>query len=172
MLNCISDLHDLYCQLTGLNLRYTPMEHDSDWYLWSKDFGSDDLELVVPWLKRHYAKKPDILKSTLMFRHLIRCKDYFREYLAQAQADARKPKRTDRDSVLAATGRTEPKPDNTKTPAQILRGSSVLPTQNEVNASTTPAAPQPNKFWEAQHEKLKQMVVQWEIEQGIRPKQT
>lgn len=101
----IPELHEAYCRLTGLPLRYMPLEHDSDWYLWSKEFGIEDLELVVAWLRSQYKDKPSILKNSLMFRHLIRCRDYFGEYLAQAQAEARKPKETERDRVLAATGR-------------------------------------------------------------------
>lgn len=97
--------HELYCSLTGLHLRYMPLEHDSDWYLWAKTYDQEDLKQVVPWLRQRYKDRPDILANTLMFRHLIRCRDYFGEYLAQAQADARKPKATERDRVLSATGR-------------------------------------------------------------------
>src|SRR3972149_8384981 len=100
----IPELHEEYCQLTGLQLRYMPLEHDSDWYLWSKEFGGEDLKLVVGWLRSTQLDKR-ILANQLAFRHLIRCREYFAEYLAQAQAEARKPKPTERDAVLKAAGR-------------------------------------------------------------------
>lgn len=138
----IQELHDLYCHLTGLQLRYMPLEHDSDWFLWSKLFSAEDLQLVVPWLKKAYKDKPQILRSTLMFRHLIRCRDYFGEYLAQAKWEARAPKPLNRDKVLAATGRKQEQPDNTTTPAQILQGSGLPHTPNPPEAGfTSPATP-------------------------------
>jgi hypothetical protein len=61
------------------------------------------LRLVVRWLKERYRNSPGVLENCLRFRHLIVEVDTFAEYLAVARSRPRA--RTDRQSVLAASGR-------------------------------------------------------------------
>jgi hypothetical protein len=119
------------------------LEHSSDWYQWSKVFGPEDLELVVPWLKREYKDKPQILRNMLAFRHLIRMRDYFGEYLAAAKAEARKPKPTERDRILRAVGRTCEACYPAQSAAQILeheKMAKMLKEWREQNFPEQPAA--------------------------------
>lgn len=108
----IAELHSLYCQLTGLPIRYEPQWHDSDWFLWSKKFEADDLKLVVAHIQKHHGKDRNIMLSMLSFRHLICQRDYFGEYLAQAKAMARnaRPAPSPKAQVLAAMGRPAEQP--------------------------------------------------------------
>lgn len=129
----IPELHESYCRLTKLPLRYIPMEHDRDWYEWVKRLQLQDpdqdlkeaLELVVGRIN-FTVKDKHIRTNMLSFSYLIRRPDLFVEHLTAAKADARKPQQTERDRVLASTGRPKcPSCDRrakqlVRTPAQII----------------------------------------------------
>jgi hypothetical protein len=117
----IREYHAEYCRATGLQVKYG-MDHYTDWYLFAKQFEVGDIFIVVEYLKKLYRHEPEILKACLRLSKLIRERSRFAEYLAEAMAEARKPKVTERDRVLAATGRPREPGDNTRTPAQILAG--------------------------------------------------
>jgi hypothetical protein len=126
--NRIPNIHSLYCALTGLNLRYTPLEHDSSWFLFLKDFDEADLKSVIQYLQSHYRDKPEILRATLRFRHLIVCKEYFREFLAEARCwKARKNEHTPQQSVLASAGiKPEPKQADARPIGEVVKGLDCL----------------------------------------------
>lgn len=84
--NAITEAHQCYCALTGLDLPYNENSMGSDWFLFLKQFDTEDLTLVVRHLRYRYKSKPEILEAMLRFRHLIRSLDYFAEYLAEAKA--------------------------------------------------------------------------------------
>jgi len=96
-------LHALYCELTGLELRWVEFTHGYVWWAWERQFGAADLRLVVKHLKRLYRDRPYVLAACLRFRHLIVNVDYFAEYLAEARS--RPGGLSGRESVLAATHR-------------------------------------------------------------------
>lgn len=97
-----ASLHALYCRLTGFELRWIELVHAYIWFQWSRHFTESDLRLVVRWLKERYRNSPGVLENCLRFRHLIVEIDQFGEYLAVAKS---RPRQTDRQSVLAASGR-------------------------------------------------------------------
>lgn len=118
-------LHQAYCEATGLKVKYS-FAFYSDWYLFAKDFEAEDIKTVVNYLRNLYRDKPEILAACLRITKLVRERDTFAQYLAEAKAEARKPRTTERDRVLAATGRPQEVPDNVKTPAQVLVSTKAL----------------------------------------------
>lgn len=91
--------HDAYVKATGLKVKYT-MEYYSDYYLFAKDYSPEDIAVVVKYLRGLYKDKPEILKASLRISKLIREKARFGEYLAEAQAEARAPRKTPATAVL------------------------------------------------------------------------
>jgi hypothetical protein len=85
------EFHQAYVAATGLKVKYT-MEYYSDYYLFAKDYSADDIPVVVNYLRKLYRDKPEILAASLRITKLIREKARFGEFLAEALADARKPK--------------------------------------------------------------------------------
>jgi hypothetical protein len=121
----IVEAHRVYQRETGLDLPYSENHHSSDWYLFLKQHNVEDIPVVVRHLKFRYRSKPDILASMLRFRHLIRCSDYFSEYLAEAKAYQRAKTHRDRipdgkREVLLATSRETERLDSPSRPVREL----------------------------------------------------
>lgn len=119
-------LHSQYCQLAGLDLRMS-MQHVYAWHAWQTNgkFGPEDLVLVFGWIA--LQKRTRGLTYSTGFDRLIRDLDRFAELLANAKAEARRPKPTSKDKILEASGRppaTQPKP--AKTAEQIMRESKLF----------------------------------------------
>lgn len=93
-----------YSEWTGLNLAYNPFAHDSDLYLFHKQFDLSDLKTVIRHIQRRYREKEAIMLSMLRFTKLIRELDTFAETLAEANA-MNAPRLSPRDQMLAASGR-------------------------------------------------------------------
>lgn len=111
---------DHYCQVTKLPLKYDPLCHDSDIYLFLKKFSEGDLGQVAKHIRARYAGKEDFMIRMLSFRYLIRQLDTFGEILAEANAMSikhRKP--SERDKTLMATGRAPE--GNAERPAKSAR---------------------------------------------------
>jgi chorismate mutase len=117
------EFHEAYCEATGLKVKYT-FSFYSDWFLFAKEFTQDDIKTVVNYLRKLYKDKPEILMACLRITKLIRERDTFAQYLAEAKAEARKPRMTERDRVMEATGRAKEPPDNTRSAGQVLDQSS------------------------------------------------
>jgi hypothetical protein len=103
--NDIPKIHQLYCALTGMQIRLD-MAREHEWYHWIKrGFEERDLRDLVAFLRteiRAGRRNPGALK----FRNLIVNLDYFEEDLAEARATARQPKiDRGRAEALRATGR-------------------------------------------------------------------
>jgi hypothetical protein len=101
----IMELHGLYVQLTGFEIRLDA-GRDGDWFRWLKaGFTEDDLKIMVCHLRKailHKSRNAGAMK----FRNLIGNVDYFEEDLAEAKAAMRKPVVNQaRASVLEASGR-------------------------------------------------------------------
>jgi hypothetical protein len=82
----------------------------------------------------------------------------FAEYLAEARAEERKPKATERGKILAATGRTEKKPEGLRTIGEVLDGSGLVlpsvPPQAE-GLLPAPAISPEAKAWMEEHDQWK-----------------
>lgn len=114
----ITSIHSLYCSLTGFQLALD-MHREAVWFDYLRRFTADDLRTVVRHLKQQ-AKQGRAARS-LKFRSLIVNLDYFEEDLAEARAVARGTNPyTDRDSVLAATGRIDTNTPLPRSAHQIL----------------------------------------------------
>jgi len=117
--------HALYCKQADINLPYMPLWHDRDWHEFHKLFSDKDLTLVMNHIKKRYSTNRTIMRHMLGFRFLIQQPDRFSELLAEAKAVPRK--HTDRQSVLAATGRaTEPKSKPALSIGDVLRSMKEL----------------------------------------------
>lgn len=111
-------LHNLYCSLTGLQLKLMMREVFAWNAFTAHGFTEDDLRLVVPHLKAK-IKAGRKWPSALLFRNLIEREDFFNEELSEAKALARVPKvDKGRESVLRATGRPPQVKDNVTTAGQ------------------------------------------------------
>lgn len=100
-----TQFHNLYCSLTGLQLKLMMREV----FAWSAfvahGFTEDDLRLVVPHIKAK-IKAGRKWPSALLFRNLIEREDLFNEELSEAKAASRVPKVDQgKEEVLRATGR-------------------------------------------------------------------
>lgn len=121
----IAQLHSLYCQYSGRQVRLDCSgAGESLWYAWLKmGFTVEDLKTVIDYLRSGISKgtrNPGCLK----FRNLIGDPLAFGDELAEAKAvlrNAIKPK-TGRESVLEATGRPAAPKTTVQTPEQILAG--------------------------------------------------
>lgn len=114
------EYHRAYCEATGLNMKYTFSLYTL-WYLFAKEFKAEDLETVVRHLRKIYRDKPDILRACLRLPKLIEDHAMFASYLAEAQAEARKPKKTEKERLLerTCTGTRIPEPDTTKPVSEL-----------------------------------------------------
>lgn len=117
----IPELHKLYIEITGIDIRLNP-SREREWFDWLRaGFTAADLRLLVADLKRGIREQRR-LPGSLKFSNLIRDVDWFEENLAEAKARARnfRPS-TDKASVLRATGRDPaPPPLPARTPEQIM----------------------------------------------------
>lgn len=109
-------LHELYCSVTGLQLKFT-MAFNYYWEVWiGEGFTADDLICVIRYLQRRVKSGQRKIES-LRFRSLIQNTEWFADELSMARADARNP-RPSRGlrEVLRATGRPAepPKPEAKK----------------------------------------------------------
>lgn len=106
----IASAHTRFEQLTGKQYQL----HTARMFAWEKflvrrRFNEEDLAVVVRYLQKEIAAGKTF-PPVLWFNNLIETPDKFEEYLNDAKAKARNaiaPK-TDRDSVLEATGRCKP----------------------------------------------------------------
>ncbi len=119
--------HKLYCQITNLDIPWD-MRRYLHWQPFCNEFTDNDLCAVVKFLKeKQRTGKP---ARSLNFRSLIAGPEsimFFQEELAELKSRSRVV-RSDpsRVSVLQATGRSEPEPDNLKSAAQIIAANVAL----------------------------------------------
>lgn len=106
----IANAHSCFERLTGKQYQL----HTHRMWCWEKflvarKFSEADIEKVVRYLQTEIAAKR-AYPPQLWFANLIEQPDKFEEYLGDARAKARNalPARTDKDSVLEATGRCKP----------------------------------------------------------------
>lgn len=101
----IQQLHALYVELTGFEIRLDS-SRENDWFLWLKaGFCEDDLKIMVHHLRKG-IQAGSRQAAALKFRNLIGQPDYFEEDLAEAKARMRSPKLDPaRENVLRASGR-------------------------------------------------------------------
>lgn len=106
----IASAHCRFEQLTGKQYQL----HTARMFAWEKflvrrKFNEEDLTIVVRYLQKEIAAGKTF-PPVLWFNNLIEAPDKFEEYLNDAKAKARNtvPPKTDRDSVLEATGRCKP----------------------------------------------------------------
>ena len=123
----IQQTHQLYCNLTGLNLEFD-MRRLHPWELFCLKFTDDDLRIVIRFIKDNQRMgKPT---RSLNFRNLIAGPDslsFFEEDLQEAKARNRATRvDTDRASVLRATGRSETPETPVRTAEDVLRGNEAL----------------------------------------------
>jgi hypothetical protein len=135
----VTELHALYERLTGNVVTLTIGRMDA-WQNWARQIGVQikraetpgltlrlALQMIVEHRQKVMAAKPNTLAAVLRFRHLVEQPDYAEEDLSDALRQRRAhrataPLRTDKASVLQATGRApaEPAPDPT-TPEVVAR---------------------------------------------------
>lgn len=106
----IVSAHAKFEQLTGKQYQL----HMARKFAWEKflvrrKFSEDDMTIVVRYLQKE-IREGRTFPPVLWFNNLIEETDKFEEYLNDAKAKARnaQPAKTDRDSVLEATGRCKP----------------------------------------------------------------
>jgi hypothetical protein len=107
-------MHSLYQELTDLSLPWVAT-HLFSWECFCLRFTDDDLRLVVRWIKDRKRNGRPAREFT--FRGFIAgpsSLDFFAEDLAQAKSEARIPRKTERDRVLAQVGRVEPVRDTAR----------------------------------------------------------
>lgn len=111
---------DHYSRVTRISLKYNPLHHDSDCYLFLKQFTEDDLTKVAKHIRTRYEDNEGIMLSMLKFSFLVRQLDTFGELLAEAKAmGARKV--SERDKVLQSTGRPGEANDAKEKPPERAR---------------------------------------------------
>ncbi len=119
------EIHRLYQTITNRDMPCTMAMH-FQWNMWkSKGWTSDDLVLVVNHIKgliKEDRRRPESFR----FMNLIGNVERFNEDLSEARAYARIPKRTPRQEVLEATGRTESVKDTSRTPAEVLASANAF----------------------------------------------
>lgn len=97
-------LHNQYCTLTDRTLPFTS-SHIFAWEAWASKFTSDDMSLVVRYLK-HLIKLQRRRPESFRFHLFVQDTNRFAEDLSEAKAWNRGPvKCVARESVLKATGR-------------------------------------------------------------------
>lgn len=138
----LQQYHTEYCKQTGLPLRcsigmYYP------WGLFAKEFALTDIKVVVDHLRRIYRDQPSILRASLRWSYLIEERGHFREFLAEALAEARKPKATAREKALASIGHPAVSKDGLKTAARVIKDLNLLP---DVAERQDPTASPPPTF--------------------------
>lgn len=117
----IASLHREYRLHTGMDLRLD-FERERQWWEWVKRGGTvEDLRLVIQYLKKKVHKK-ERNPGCLKFSNLIAMPDLYEEDKAMAKAEARKPKPTERDSVLRSTGRSTEPASKPRSVEEIMRG--------------------------------------------------
>lgn len=127
MIKRIESLLKLFTELTDnpVAQSYLTQGEAREWL--NAGFTEEDLRLMVSYRKRTVTE-PRILKAMLRWRFLIRDTQRFAEDLPEAKAHLRnqKAKPTEREKILAATGRPAIVPDKTKTSEQLLKECSIL----------------------------------------------
>ena len=102
----IKQLHDHYCKLTGLPVRYT-LYHEYCWSTWElAGFSKDDLELVIHYIQRR-IRDGRRERESLMFRNLIAHPESFADDLAMARVRQAPPIDRAKSEVLRATCRSD-----------------------------------------------------------------
>lgn len=121
-----SQIHSLYCQLTGRDLPLQ-MPHHFMWNAWkAKGYTEADLRLVVAHIQGLIKAKRRYPESLRLY-NLVGNLDRWAEDLVEARALARIPK-PDRgkESVLKATGREVTHEKPARTAAQVMAGDEAL----------------------------------------------
>lgn len=119
----LRSLHETYCRLTGLELRFG-FEAESIWFSWQRDgYTEDDLVVTIAYVQRLYCKQPRILAPCLRLHKLIGDLLNFGEYLAEARKIVRvREEHSAKESVLRATGRaTVPETKPARSAGDILK---------------------------------------------------
>ncbi len=107
-----TQIHSVFCKLTNRDMRLDTGVH-MRWNLWkSKGWTEADLALVVAFIKGRMRTGRRFVES-LRLNNLID-PDRFCEDLCDAKAEARIPRKTERDRVLAQVGRVEPVRDTAR----------------------------------------------------------
>ncbi len=115
----VKPLHQAYCRLTGLDLTML-MRHVFAWRAFQEHgWGEAELKLVIPMVKADIKARKTWDKA-LDFRNFIERDDEFAEHLARAKSQARAPKSTPRDRILAQTGHAVTQKETVRTAAQIM----------------------------------------------------
>lgn len=118
-------LHGVYCQLSKRSMTMTTREMYG-WQAWiAKGYKVEDLRLVIAFIQKR-IKDGRRFPESLRFHNLIERHDRFADDLLDSRAEANKPVRTDRQSVLEASGRPDPCPDKVQSAEQVIRGSEAL----------------------------------------------
>jgi len=104
-------LHQTYCALTHRNMVLTTREH----YGWNafvaKGWTEDDLRLVIGFIQRR-IKAGKRFPESFRFHNLILDQSRFADDLLDARAEARQPRPSAKDRLLASTNRPAPIHDN------------------------------------------------------------
>ena len=118
----LKDLHNHYCQLSGLPVPYT-FYHEYSWGVWEHyGFTKPDIELVIRYVQKR-IKGQHRQKESLMFRNLIAHPESFADDLAMARSLLRKPVVDEgKQSVLRATHRPVEVDVPARSAADILAG--------------------------------------------------
>lgn len=100
-------LHEKYCALTGLPVRYGYV-FESCWFLWHREgYTEKDLEMTINYLKTSQRNRPDLLVPNLRLHKLIGDLGFFEERRAESEKCVRvKEQHAAKESVLRAIGRT------------------------------------------------------------------
>lgn len=118
------DYHALYCQATTRDIPYSMVFHYR-WALWaSKGYSKDDLLVVIAFIKRRIKEKRRQPESLRL--HNLLDPERFIDDLLDARQEVRKPAPSARQEALRSIGRTEPQPERTVTPAQVLAANEGL----------------------------------------------
>lgn len=121
-----TSIHSVYISCTDRNLPLSVREHFL-WAAWTAHepkWTADDLRLVIAFINGR-IKQGRRFPESLRLYNLIDPARFADDYL-DAKAEARKPVRSDRQSVLEATGRPEQVPDHVQSAEQVIRGSEAL----------------------------------------------
>lgn len=120
------ELHNIYCRLTGLQIKYSMYSHWIFERFLAEGFTRDDLELTIRYVNR-LIKQGQRKIEAFKLRYFIEDLAGFADNLAIARATSRiKPLCANKVAVLKATGRIEQDEDGVKSAAQVIAGDEAL----------------------------------------------
>lgn len=117
----IRALHDTYCRLTGLPVRFG-YSFEAMWFLWQREgYTERDLEMTINYLKTSQRNRPDLLVPNLRLHKLIGDIGFFEERRAESEKIVRvKEQHAAKESVLRAIGRATEQPHDAVPVSRIL----------------------------------------------------